>query len=561
MQPFQKRKKHIFKVAFPTVLALIGVSCHAALTPLYTSTTAPQADLTGTSTREVRALLLHQGALWAATAGGVLQRSPDGAWQKFTTRDGLPTQEVSGLRVDDKGTLIAQTPRGEARFDNDKWIALPNAKTPKRNTKITAQAQWRQVALEATLAGLRFKKLDLKENQQGVSQGENAFADRAKGKEQSATQTDPQVQVLALPGGVGTHISAMLPRENDVVVALFGDGLWLTDGKKWQAAPAAWQVPAEATEFTALVGDKFPTWLGTRRDGIWHYQNGAWRQHLPGNEPFDHNAQAMQIFKESLFVSTLEEGLMVRSGEGWQQVGLNFLSTVAPRQMAQWNECLWVRHGDGQVDQCDGFAWKKDVFPTLPRRKTLALAADEQRLYLGQWGGWSEWDGKEFTHHLNLPELQGLPPMTLLPDGSKIWFATQSRGLAEVERATGKVRWHDERHGLPDDWITCLLKVNDEIWAGTFVGGLARWDGQKWHPIAETEGDNITSLAEDGNGGLFIATRRGVWHRSTQGTMVSLHKSNTWLEPEAQALCTQENGLWIGTRTGLFYLRAPSVKL
>ncbi len=541
-----KNQPLFFKFILSGALALIGVSCHAALIPLFTPAAPPQSDLACSSTREVRSLFLHDGVLWAATSGGVLQRDAKNQWRKFTMRDGLPTNEVRGFRADEKGFIIAQTPRGQARFENEKWVALPVSSAPKKGaSNITAQAQWGEISLEATLAGLHFKQR--KPEVQEVALKKEA--------------DEPQVEVLALPGGVGTHISALLPRENDVCVALFGDGLWLTDGKKWQAAPASLQVPPQATEITALAGEKTPEWLGTRQGGIWHYQNGAWKQELQGNEPFDHNAQAMQEFKGALFVSTLEDGLAVRSGDGWQHIGLDFLSSNAPRGMAEFKGSLFVRHGGGAVDSCDGFAWTKNLFPTLPRKKVLAIAADEKQLYLGQWGGWSEWDGKSFIHHLNIPELQGLPPMALLPDGETLWFATQSKGLAHVQRATGKIRWHDERHGLSDDWITCLIKVNNEIFAGTFVGGLMRYDGQKWQCIKETKGENVTALCEDGAGGIFIATRNGVWQRDANGKMQNLKSRAAWIEPEAQTLFPTSSGLWIGTRTGLFFLKATSAKL
>jgi len=155
---------------------------------------------------------------------------------------------------------------------------------------------------------------------------------------------------------------------------------------------------------------------------------------------------------------------------------------------------------------------------------------------------------------LNVPELQGLPPMALWPDGDTLWFATQSRGIAEIERATDKIRWHDERLGLPDDWITCLLKNGEAIFAGTFVGGLARWDNEKWHAVPELDGENVTALENDGKGGIFIATRHGVWQRGADGKMSPLHEHAPWLESEAQSLLKVPEGLWIGTRTGIFWL-------
>lgn len=527
-------------------MVLQGWSCRGALAPLYSPVPAPATDSIFSSTSDVKSLFLDAEALWAGTTGGALWRTPDGSWRKFTTRDGLPANEIRGFRKSVAGAIVAQTPRGDAIFDGTRWTPLvietstAKAKVGKAARRVTASALWRGAPIEATLSELRF---DLAPREDGQPPNDSVSA--AGGAE---------VQILALPDGIGTHVSALLPREHDVCAALFGDGLWLTDGKNWNPAPEALQVPVAAREITALAGDKTPQWLGTRRAGIWQHESDSWRQMLQPDEPFDHNAQATAVFKGALFVSTLEDGLCVRTGNGWRRAGHEVLSSDAPRQMVEFGGELFVRHGGGAVDGFDGATWRKNVFAALPRQKTMAIAADEKRLYLGQWGGWSEWDGRNFTHHLNLPELQGVPPMALLPDGPTLWMATQSRGIAEIERATGKIRWHDERLGLPDDWITCIAKVGNEVYAGTFVGGLARWDGERWQVAPELRGENVTALDSDGAGGLFVATRHGVWHRDTNGRLKSLHDRAPWLEPEAQALCRVPEGLWIGTRTGIFYV-------
>ena len=190
----------------------------------------------------------------------------------------------------------------------------------------------------------------------------------------------------------------------------------------------------------------------------------------------------------------------------------------------------------------------------------MAIAADGKRLTVAQWGGWSEWDGKVWKHYLNLPALQNLPIATLHPTGSTLWIGTQSRGVGEYSYATNKLHWHDERHGLPDDWITCLARVNGVLYAGTFVGGLAWWDGERWATAPQLKGENVTALEPDGAGGLFIATRNGVWHRSAQGVLRRLNDDAKFLDSEAQALCGVPEGLWIGTRTGLFFVTGATLK-
>ena len=63
----------------------------------------------------------------------------------------------------------------------------------------------------------------------------------------------------------------------------------------------------------------------------------------------------------------------------------------------------------------------------------------------------------------------------------------------------------------------------------------------------------MTALEPDGSGGLFVATRSGVWHRGASGALAPLPSSASFLDREVQALCRVPGGLWVGTRTGLFF--------
>jgi ligand-binding sensor domain-containing protein len=333
-------------------------------------------------------------------------------------------------------------------------------------------------------------------------------------------------------------------------VALFGEGLWSFDGTRWTALEIG--LPEAAREVTALAADGKAVWVGTRREGIWEYRESVWTQHLQRDEPYDHNCQSIAAYHGDLYLTTLEEGLMVLGHSGWQREMPTKISSVAPRQMVEFQGALYMRHGNGVVDRLNDSGWAGQVF-TLPRREASALATDGQRLYVGQWGGWSEWDGKLWTHHLNRPALQGLSVTCLLPDGDTLWIGTQSRGLAEADRKSEHVRWHDERHSLPDDWITSLARVGGTVYAGTFVGGLAWRYGGQWATAPELRGQNVTALATSTNGSLFIATRTGTWRKATNGLLQKL--SVPYLDSEAQALCPVDGGLWVGTRTSLAFLR------
>lgn len=544
---------------------------------------SPAENTVFTSTRQITSLVVEEdGTLWAGTTGGVLRRDPDGAWRKWTRRDGLPAHETR-VTVQNGGVTVV-TPRGVATWRGGKWLIR------------TRDAQsWNQHKTQATWRG-----------EPAVAKLDGLLLGRGKA-----------ARLVALPPSSGTHISALLaPRTTDssafdvasakaasektiqdarLWAALFGDGLWELNGR------GAWRrlnigLPAKAREITALAEDakNKVLWVGTRRAGVWRgdLRTRQWTHFLQPDEPFDHNAQSLALFRGELLMSTLEDGLAMRGGAGWRHlsgaergtrsaeqkaessatsnphsaVSQPAISSVAPRQIVELGGKLLLRHGNGKVDRFDGETWTRDVWARLPRPQVFSLAADGGRVYLGKWGGWSEWDGAQWRHFLRLPELQGLIVVALCADGDTLWIGTQSRGLAEYSHKTGALRWHDERHGLPDDWITCIQKVGDTLYAGTFVGGLARLEaaglndasrndtGARWTTMPDLQGENVTALDADGKGGLYAATRNGVWHQSASAAPVKLNEQADWLDSEVQALCATPRGLWVGARTGLFFL-------
>ncbi len=488
----------------------------------------PAASRVFTSTRSVTSLLLEEdGTLWAGTTGGVLRRSPSGQWRKWTRQDGLPSEEVRQLSVSAAGEVQAAFPRAAAVWHAGVWQSRPEAGSDAAFSaaETCPPVVWNGMRCTAGLTGLTL--------------GDG-----------------PDARHLPLPPSAGTHVSALLPQGAAVWAALYGDGLWERSGDVWK--PVLPGLPPEAREITALAARGTNVWVGTRQAGLWRHGPDGWRRETPPqSEPEDHNIQSLASYDGCLYASTLQEGLVIKTPSGWHQVTVPSLSSAAPRQLVVFGGRLFVRHGSGVVDRWDGTRWARNVFAFLPRGGVSALATDGTRLYAAQWGGWSETDGHIWTHHLTLPALRGQIITALCPEGSTLWLGTQGRSVAEVSRAAGTVRWHDERAGLTDDWITCLAQIGPTLCAGTFVGGLncrtAR-SGPKtrWSAPAALWGSNITALAPDGTGGVWAATRTGVWHRSASGLWATLE---SFLEPEAQALLPVPGGLWIGTRTGLDFVR------
>lgn len=484
------------------------------LRPTLAPAIEPKNDTLFTSAREIRDLHPIPGAngIWAATSGGVLQFVSQ-KWTKWTRRDGLPSNEAVEI-TDRLHQIVARFPVAIAQRSSAKWT-FQSAPAWEKSQKWFI---WKQKEVRVSLDSLQW--------------GDRKFA--------------------LPPQSNGTHISAILNVGPTLLVGIYGDGLWNFDGQNWKrAAP----VPANAQEITALAFDGAHQWLGTRREGLFRLKNGKWTQFLQNDEPGNANIQFLTDFGGVLWASTLDDGLIYRSGENWNHVSTPILSSSAPRQLFGWKKRLFTRHGGGIVDSFDGQNWTKNALANIPRKGVYALGGDQNRLYASGWGGWSEWDGQNWNSHYDLAELKGVPILGIwaAQNGETVWLATQSRGVGRWTRKSGELRFFDERDGLQDDWITTLLPLKNEVWAGTFVGGLARFDGEKWTTFPELKGENVTSLAATENG-VFAATRRGLWRVSNEGKAQKVGPN--WLDEEIQALWAGKMGLWIGARTSLSFWKS-----
>jgi ligand-binding sensor domain-containing protein len=366
----------------------------------------------------------------------------------------------------------------------------------------------------------------------------------------------------------GTHFTAVGVDGDELVTALWGDAALYHSRRPgaWTREDIALTEDAGKQITSLAVGPNGALWIGTRRAGLWERPVAGAKWHavsLSRSGPFAHDAQAMTWFQGDLYISTLEDGLVVRRADGWQHIARGDLSGDAPRQMVVFQNALYVRQGDGKVDRFDGSVWIRNVWAgQLPRKQISALATDGHLLYAAQWGGWSVWDGFRWKHHLQVDELQGLPITTLLPEGETLWIGTQGRGLAEADRTTGVIRrWHDERHGMPDDWITTLARCGDRLYAGTFVGGLVCLSrgAPTWNPVSGTAGENITDLLALPDNALYAATRHGVRYFIASNASIASCAAPPLVAGgtiEAQTLCSgPSGGLWVGTRTGLYFVK------
>lgn len=165
---------------------------------------------------------------------------------------------------------------------------------------------------------------------------------------------------------------------------------------------------------------------------------------------------------------------------------------------------------------------------SLPHATVHALLlASDGRLWAGTQDGAAVYDGADWRV-VDLPTRRlsnFVRDIAETADGA-LWFATQSAGLARLERGLWRV--FDSRTGeLPDDRINVLRTVEgeagQELWIGTHGGGIARYRAGAFEWLGAERGltsnrvwDLLWRQGEAG-GELWVASGAGVLRWSAAG--------------------------------------------
>jgi ligand-binding sensor domain-containing protein len=92
------------------------------------------------------------------------------------------------------------------------------------------------------------------------------------------------------------------------------------------------------------------------------------------------------------------------------------------------------------------------------------------------------------------------------------------------------------------------------VWAGTWGGGAARWDGKAWRNLTTKDGlagNIVYSVVQDRQGHLWFGTNRGV-SRWDGKAFRNFGVAEGLLEHNVYALAVAPDGdIWVGTRKGV----------
>lgn len=272
------------------------------------------------------------------------------------------------------------------------------------------------------------------------------------------------------------------------------------------------------------------------------------------------NVSALAWDGEALWVGSFDAGLSRLRGGRWSEI------PIEGRPQSRWintlcwdGETLWVGAAEGLfrrdpgglgLTRVEGF--EGDVQSVRNDSGVLVVAGGDE-VWIARPGG-AVWSGESWERI----ELPGEALHTAFVHRGTLW-AGGMRGV--LERVRGDWRRYTEGNGrLPHSWVTALLVLGGEVWAGTYDAGLvALGERGPARPLRSSAWVNFNALAPIAGGAAVGTMGDGLWLWDAKaGTWSRLSTADGLPSDDVTAVVETPEALWVGTRGGLAELARNS---
>lgn len=268
-----------------------------------------------------------------------------------------------------------------------------------------------------------------------------------------------------------------------------------------------------ANEYVFAIGidHQGNKWFGTNAGGVSRYRDGDWKTFFPMHGLADYWVYA--------FDSQRDGTLWIGTWAGANKVDPNTGEfTTYVRELV--NE--WV----------------------------YGLAVDSQdRVWFGTEGGITRYDGTEWV---SWTHSDGLGATN---DGQRP--ASKNTGLGTRERHDLGVLSGGEATYNPNYVFAVHIDADDVLWAGTWGGGVSRFDGKNWVNYTTRDGlagDIVYAVTQGPDGALWFGTNGGLSRFDGESWQsYGHHQGLTNLDVYAIAV-TPAGDIWMGTKGAVYRL-------
>ena len=260
--------------------------------------------------------------------------------------------------------------------------------------------------------------------------------------------------------------------------------------------------------FAISIDSQGYKWFGTNAGGASRYKDGEWQTIFPLHGLADYWVYA--------FAEQSPDSFWIGTWAGVNQVDLsNMLFKTYLKELI--NE--WV-YGIG-IDS-------------------------KNRIWFGTEGGVSRYDGSEWRHWTNKDGLGAVNDQGLSPSNNT-GLGTRSRHDLNISVEGG-----DSYN--PNYVFSVKVDSSDNVWFGTWGGGVSRFDGENWVTYTKNDGlagNVVYSIAIDHLGGFWFGTNNGL-SRFNGEEWFHVSVSDGLPGKDVYAISIDANGdVWVGATGGV----------
>jgi diguanylate cyclase (GGDEF)-like protein len=488
----------------------------------------------------------------------------------WTTRDGLPHNQVNGIAQTREGYLWFATWEGVVRYNGQEFRSFGRQNVPQirdngiRSVRVGPSGTLVVATSRGGVSVLRGEEWTTFGIPEGLAQDELATAieDHA-GRIWAATESQG---VTRLDGAAAMHFRSEQGLPSNDTFALLEDGsgaIWVgtgsgiarIEGDRVQAFSTEAGLP-EGSVFSLALDEDGDLYVGTEK-GVYVGKAGHF---APITPDFPQEAiPSLQVDAAgSLWIGTVNRGLM-RLGER----GLEHFDAAAGLPNNRVASLFADREGSVWVGTNAGLLRFADTpFVTLDSHHGLSddyvralLQGRDGAIWIGTSRGLDRWHDEVATP---TPELAGDAILSLAEDDRGIWIGSYSTGLARWQ--DGQIRERmDSDHGLPSNQVRAVLAAKDgNLWVGTSRGLMRRDLEGRLRTLREEDGlprNFILSLYETRGGDIWVGTTNGA-ARIRAGQAKAYDFAALEDAQDVFGMHEDEDGtLWFATDRGVVRLR------
>lgn len=370
--------------------------------------------------------------------------------------------------------------------------------------------------------------------------------------------------------GLGSQIAGAVYVDREDRVWAIADGVYVLG----RGGPDRFGlvIPRTFENFRAITEDREGNvWLGTHANGLYRVTPTPLQVYAETNGLSGSVRTITEDQHGNLWVGVAQQPLLSIAPDGaftWHPTAQRFaddpFSVYAASDGSLWNggRRELQRIHDGQIEHFPDFPSARAIFED--RQHAIWIAPETGPVVRYQAGRFETIGGRNGVPNANAD------CFAEAPDGT-FYIGFYRAGIAALK--AGNVQLHDTTRGLPaNDVRAVYADARGHLWLGTKGRGLAVFaDGRWWNPqpFADLFQDQVSAIAEDGRGNLFIGSLKGVFYADTEallrmaqgGPAAQLHAvvlgdgvfSDAVYSSTQPVMWKAHNGvLWFATRQGLF---------